>query len=416
MALKQSAPIGVRAAKAWTVAAVAGALLATTGCNHRRSALRPVFSAPRSVAAPCTNCGEGGSTIVDEPAATIIRGGSSLDRAPISSEPGVAIPSDVPPLDEPLIDRTPTSRSSSRPETPPKATIGDPYLDELPAAAPSSRSRSLKPPYDSKSSGKTSPTLQGPSSSRSTSSSNLYQTKVDGGLRSTSATGVVRRTSGQETLKSFFGEDGGNELFFPNKADRPWQYVVLHHSATATGSYDTIDAEHRKVLGFDGCGYHFVIGNGTGSGDGQIEVSQRWVNQKHGVHCRNARNSQIDEYGIGICFIGDFNNAPPTPRQVAAARSLIAYLSRKYEIADDHVETHAHLAATPTVCPGKHFPFDAVTASSDPPSSIRKPKPAPSAPSAPSPPPGRSGPRVDRPPRRSIDLLKEASPTRMDAG
>lgn len=371
MALKQSAPIGVRAFKAWTVAAVAGALVATTGCNHRRSALRPVFSAPRAVAAPCTNCGDGGSAVVADPGATIIRGGAALDGAPTVSEPGGAIPSDVPPLDEPLIDRTPTSRSSSRPETPPKATIGDPYLDELPDAAPTSRSRSLKPSYDSKakSNTKASPLLQGPeassSTSPSTSSSNLYRTKVDGGLRSTSATGVVRRTSGQETLKSFFGEAGGDELFFPNKADRPWKYVVLHHSATPTGSYDTIDAEHRKVLGFDGCGYHFVIGNGTGSGDGQIEVSQRWVNQKHGVHCRNARKSEIDEYGIGICFIGDFNNAPPTARQVAAARSLIAYLSRKYEIADDNVETHAHLAATPTVCPGKHFPFESVTAAPD---------------------------------------------------
>ncbi len=368
MALNQSAPIGVRAVKVWTVAAVAGVLLASSGCNHRRSALRPVFSAPRAVAAPCTNCGgAGGATVVEDRGSTILRGGSSLDREPVISEPGSAIPSDVPPLDEPLIDRTPTSRSSSRPETPPRATIGDPDLDELPSAAPASRSRSLKPPYDSKT--KTSPLLQGPepasTTSPSTSSSNLYRTKVDGGLRSTSATGVVRRTSAQDTLKSFFGENGGDELFFPGKADRPWQYVVLHHSATATGSYDTIDAEHRKVLGFDGCGYHFVIGNGTGSGDGQIEVSQRWVNQKHGVHCRNARNSQVDEYGIGICFIGDFNNAPPTDRQVAAARSLIAYLSKKYEIADDRVETHAHLAATPTVCPGKHFPFESMTASPD---------------------------------------------------
>src|SRR5262249_12911027 len=104
------------------------------------------------------------------------------------------------------------------------------------------------------------------------------------------------------------------------------------------------------------------IGNGTGSEDGRIEVAQRWVNQKHGVHCRNARSAEIDEYGIGICLVGDLDSEPPTPRQVAAAKALVAYLSSRYAIPQKRVETHSHLAATPTVCPGKHFPTQAFLA------------------------------------------------------
>ena len=122
------------------------------------------------------------------------------------------------------------------------------------------------------------------------------------------------------------------------------------------GNYDEIDREHRKLLGYDGCGYHFVIGNGNGSGDGQIEVAQRWNNQKQGVHCRNARTHDVDEYGIGICLVGDLDKQPPTPRQVAATQALVAYLSQRYRIDTDPCHTHAHLAATPTVCPGKFFP------------------------------------------------------------
>ena len=150
------------------------------------------------------------------------------------------------------------------------------------------------------------------------------------GVRTASASGRVRQVSTQERLRPFLGESESNELFYPTKADRPWQYIVLHHSANASGNYDQIDGEHRKVLGYDGCGYHFVIGNGTGSDDGQIEVAQRWVKQKHGVHCRNAKTAEIDEYGIGICLIGDLDKEPPTPRQVAAAKALIAYLSSRY--------------------------------------------------------------------------------------
>jgi hypothetical protein len=260
------------------------------------------------------------------------------------SSPAAGTESTVPSLD-PATGSARSSLKSPLPEQPPSASIGkEPELDAFPSkpVAP----RGSKSP----SSSGVSPVLQGPGSSPTTS------LNAGDGIRVTSATGSVRRISTQDRLRPFLGDTDGSELFYPNKADRPWKYLVLHHSASAEGNIDRIDSEHRKVLGYDGCGYHFVIGNGTGSGDGQIEVARRWVNQKHGVHCRNAKNAEIDEYGIGICFVGDLDKEPPTPRQVAAAKSLVAYLSTRYRISPERVETHAHLAATPTVCPGKHFP------------------------------------------------------------
>jgi N-acetyl-anhydromuramyl-L-alanine amidase AmpD len=170
----------------------------------------------------------------------------------------------------------------------------------------------------------------------------------------------VRRTSLSQRLRPYIDDASASELLYPNKADRPWKYIVLHHSATPGGNYDQIDVEHRKVLGFDGCGYHFVIGNGTGSGDGQIEVAQRWTNQKQGVHCRNARSHDVDEYGIGICLVGDLDQSPPTQRQIAAAQALIAYLSQRYAISQDRIASHTRVASTTTVCPGKYFPTEAI--------------------------------------------------------
>jgi len=364
MAKRNSAPIVVRAQKAWVAAAVVGVLLTAGGCKNRRSVLRPVLPAPRSLAAPgCTNCGSGGAAVVAEPGSTIIRegepGGPGLE--PVIRDPsGSSLDSSVPRLEAPSasIDSAPTTRRAPSNEVPPKATIGEPGLDDLgPAPAPSSssttRSRSLRPPIESKPAEKA-PDLSAPAPAAS--SSNLGTGK--GGFRTASTDGVVRRASTGDALQAFFAPDAAEDLYYPNKADRPWKYVVVHHSATETGSYDQIDSEHRKLLGFDGCGYHFVIGNGTGSGDGQIEVAQRWVNQKHGVHCRNARRPDIDEYGIGICLVGDFEHAPPTARQMAALKALTAYLSDRYHIDKGRVETHAHVAATPTVCPGKLFPTD----------------------------------------------------------
>lgn len=357
MAMRESAPFVVRAQKAWIAAAVVGALL-TAGCKHQRSVLRPVMPAPSGmISTPgCTNCGTSGATVVTEPGSAVIREGSPAGPSsePVIREPGGALDSSVPRLESPssMIESTPSTRRSPSREVPPTATPDEPGLELAPAST--SRSRSLRPPIESKPSGKA-PELSAPAPAAAGSTGmNVGRD----GLRTTSNTGVVRRASAQDPLEAFFAPDAADDLHFPSKADRPWKYIVVHHSATEAGSYGEIDSEHRKLLGFDGCGYHFVIGNGTGSGDGQIEVAQRWVNQKHGVHCRNARRADIDEYGIGVCLIGDFEKAPPTARQMAALKALTAYLSERYRIDQDRVESHSHVAATPTVCPGKHFPSD----------------------------------------------------------
>jgi N-acetylmuramoyl-L-alanine amidase len=357
MALKVMALIPLRPRRASVIAAAALTLLAVAGCSgHRRTSLRPIYTSPATStgSAPCTNCGSGSGS------ATIINGsplpaGAGAPSRTLSSEPTIDetagdTDSTVPSLGSPAG----SSRSSQRnalPEPAPKASIGsEPDLDMIPSQ--SVKPRSSTGPSSPSSKG---PALNGPGSTTSSLGG------ADG-VRAASATGRVRQVSMQERLRPFLDESEGNELFYPSKADRPWQYIVLHHSANASGNYDQIDGEHRKVLGYDGCGYHFVIGNGTGSADGQIEVAQRWVKQKHGVHCRNAKSAEIDEYGIGICFIGDLDKEPPTPRQVAAAKALITYLGSRYSISRSRVETHAHLAATPTVCPGRYFPTQSVIA------------------------------------------------------
>jgi N-acetylmuramoyl-L-alanine amidase len=176
-------------------------------------------------------------------------------------------------------------------------------------------------------------------------------------LRNNSRRGPSRAAL-RTTLKPYVNDP--DDLFFPPKADRPWKYVVLHHSANPVGSYAQIDQEHRQTLGSDGCGYHFVIGNGSRSPDGQIEVTGRWSDQRGGAHCRNGKTAEINDLGIGICLVGDFEQAPPTPRQVEAARALVSYLRERYSIPADHVGAHSLLASGPTTCPGRNFPTSTI--------------------------------------------------------
>ena len=142
----------------------------------------------------------------------------------------------------------------------------------------------------------------------------------------------------------------------PTGESRPWRWVVIHHSASDRGSAAAFDAWHRNGRHWDELGYHFVIGNGTGSGDGQVEVGSRWPKQKHGAHCRVGDNEEYNYFGIGICLVGDFDRDTPSEAQMASLGRLVDYLAARYRIDDAHIIGHGSVDGTR--CPGGCFPFD----------------------------------------------------------
>lgn len=135
----------------------------------------------------------------------------------------------------------------------------------------------------------------------------------------------------------------------PVKPNR-WYWIVIHHTATPAGALSRIDASHRSK-GWDEAGYHFVIGNGTESRDGQIEVGPRWPKQKRGAHTASADN-RFNEHGIGIVMVGNFDETRPSKAQLESCARLVAYLMRTYRVPADRVLGHRDAKATD--CPGKH--------------------------------------------------------------
>ena len=146
---------------------------------------------------------------------------------------------------------------------------------------------------------------------------------------------------------------------------REWKYVVLHHTATETGSVESIDAAHklRKDANgnpWRGIGYHFLLGNGHGMKDGEVAATFRWKEQSDGAHAGSARyNTQ----GIGICLVGNFDEEPPTPAQMQSLRDLMTTLRAECRIGTDGIVRHTDIKQT--ACPGKHFPWDTLLTSTD---------------------------------------------------
>lgn len=100
--------------------------------------------------------------------------------------------------------------------------------------------------------------------------------------------------------------------------------IIVHCSANKAGSalrMADIDRWHRS-LGWNGCGYHYVIPT-----DGTIEVGRS--EEKNGAHCRD-HNS----HSIGVCYIGglaDDGKTPKDTRTEAQKRALKRLLEELHE-------------------------------------------------------------------------------------
>lgn len=147
----------------------------------------------------------------------------------------------------------------------------------------------------------------------------------------------------------------------PEAASRDWKYIVIHHTATDTGSVESIHRTHlaRKDANgnpWRGIGYHFVIGNGNGMPDGAVEATFRWNEQLEGAH---AGDATFNQQGIGICLIGNFEKHPPTDSQLRSLESLTQTLADRYGILPDDIKGHGDVKST--ACPGRLFPMQQLT-------------------------------------------------------
>ncbi|MEN3369847.1 MAG: hypothetical protein V7609_1990 [Verrucomicrobiota bacterium] len=134
-----------------------------------------------------------------------------------------------------------------------------------------------------------------------------------------------------------------------------WKFVIVHNSGTRQGSARVFDYYHRHVRRMrNGLAYHFVIGNGTSTRNGQIEIGDRWIRQASGGH---VHSDYMNSIGLGICLVGDFNRDQPTRAQLEACEELIKYLRERC----GGMAVRPHREVNPprwaTDCPGDVFPY-----------------------------------------------------------
>src|SRR5262249_46071104 len=102
-----------------------------------------------------------------------------------------------------------------------------------------------------------------------------------------------------------------------------------HHSQTTSGNGLSLS---RSA---DGAADHFVIGNGDGAADGEIQIGQRWYKQRAAAPPSGSRG--IDPDCISICLIGDLDQTVPTPTQLRRLGQLVSALQGRLHISSKSV-------------------------------------------------------------------------------
>lgn len=148
--------------------------------------------------------------------------------------------------------------------------------------------------------------------------------------------------------------------------------IVIHHSASLSGSVAAFRAEHRG-RGYNDIGYHAVLGNGSGMVDGQLGIGRQPEVVGAGVWGANTGK-------LHVCLVGDFHKdgwegrhereyargsrfTLPSTRQMSELGHLLLGWGFKYGKHLDHnppaILGHKEAAVSthPTACPGDAFPL-----------------------------------------------------------
>ncbi len=117
--------------------------------------------------------------------------------------------------------------------------------------------------------------------------------------------------------------------------------IIVHHSATEQGNMEVFRKFHLSK-GWDDVGYHYVITNGNGGPDGEIQAGRPV--EKQGAHAKGRNHDSI-----GICLVGEDHF---TEKQIESLLTLLVTLCNKYNLEYKTIQPHHEN------CPGPGLPLN----------------------------------------------------------
>ncbi len=130
---------------------------------------------------------------------------------------------------------------------------------------------------------------------------------------------------------------------YRRRALRDIKRIVIHHSATDTGTPEAFARYHVEKQGWPGCSYHYVI----------TKAGLVYKCQEASAITYHAAGANKDS--LGVCMVGNFDNYDPPLVQLRACMELCISLCHAYGIPGERVIGHREVPGTTKSCPGKRI-------------------------------------------------------------
>ncbi len=112
-----------------------------------------------------------------------------------------------------------------------------------------------------------------------------------------------------------------------------WDCIEIYHSHTRGGNIEQLASIERLNRPED-MNCHFLICNGHGGDNGQIQSTERWQKQRSATPDRSWYGSKQT---VRICLVADGKTARPTDFQRKRLEALVNTLSKKFSIVPERV-------------------------------------------------------------------------------
>jgi len=137
-------------------------------------------------------------------------------------------------------------------------------------------------------------------------------------------------SEGPFCLSSYYHLDPVEKAILSRACQSPnrWSYIEIYYSGTKAGNIEQL-ASLNGLAGAEDLNCHFVVCNGLGGSDGQIQSTEKWQRQWSIAPSRTWYGSGQT---IRICAIADGKFAGLTDCQIKRIEILIEWLCRKFDI------------------------------------------------------------------------------------
>jgi len=126
--------------------------------------------------------------------------------------------------------------------------------------------------------------------------------------------------------------------------------IVVHHSDSEQGNAESIRRYHVDHNKWDDIGYHYVITNGKGGTDGEVQTGRR--EDLQGAHAGKSGENR-NSVSVGICLVG---KEEFTDKQKDALVGKLVELCKKYNIVPSIETIQSHHEK----CPGDILQLPAI--------------------------------------------------------